>query len=269
MPNKWIKRLVNMIFLTFSCALIVYFLIQVTANPIIKWCVGIFAVSLDIFAQYLLALGRHKHKQHDHSAYWLFALYAVYVLVYAVPSAVGFFMVELDQQDQIASTVELNRQINMDRLKQVSNSINTLNLQLLTESKTGYGKNSQKIMSELKQLENEQKGLQIDLKSSPKSLQATAKNVFKCLSKPFGLPEGLVTVFIFTACVISLYVGLILTSWDLSENVTRVTQTVTGEKIDVTKCVCGCGRPRKPGRKYFDDSCKQKAYRMREAIREG
>jgi hypothetical protein len=93
-----------------------------------------------------------------------------------------------------------------------------------------------------------------------------------------GMPGNRIMIFVFGVAVFMLYVGLIITSPDSfgnvteekSKNVTPVTPTVTSKKVSVTACACGCKMPAPPGRKYVDDSHKQRAYRERqEAIREG
>jgi hypothetical protein len=212
------KNIANILFLIISCFLIVYFLIQLTDNPYIKIGIAVFAVGLDIFMQYVLALARVRAKQKGHrfKAGILFICYALYVLVYAIPSAVGFFSVEISAQESVVNRAESVDTINRDRITQIGAIIENLNLQLEKEADTGYGARSKAIMDRIDKLSAEQRELQNKLSSKPKTNAPQSRLAFRDLAKITGISERILMLIIFGISTAMLYVGLIITSWDIT-----------------------------------------------------
>jgi hypothetical protein len=209
-----LKQIANGLFLTLSCFLIAYFLIQLTDNWYIRAGILVFAVSLDVLMQYILGLGialfSHSHKV---KAITLFICYAIYVIVYAVPSAIGFFSVEIGLQEQSVNREVISSHINENRIKQIDSIIVSLNKQLDFEANSGYGSRSSAIMVKIEALNAEQKELLSSYK--PTTTTKLSKNIFDSLSQMFGLNSNLIKVLMFGISVGMLYIGLILTHWDI------------------------------------------------------
>lgn len=217
MTERAFKNILNLSFLTLSSILIVYFLVQLTSNLVIKIGIAIFAVILEVFMQYLLSTGRNRWRiKRRLQASLLFFFYGLYVLAYAVPSATGFFMAEINAQEQTSARVEMVEDLDKERLQQISSMIQTLNAQLLTESKSGYGQRSQLIMDEIKRLSEEQIAIQNSFKTPPPTQTVVAKDLFKVMGSVFQIPGNVLKMIIFSISVLMVYVGLIMTNWDLS-----------------------------------------------------
>jgi hypothetical protein len=254
---------------------------ETTMGKIVCASIG---VAVEIVAQIVYYYGRKFLRTpdglHIFGAFVLFAVYLVYILIFSVCSAITFFASTTEFYQQENSRKIYNIELTKTKLSQVNQRIEALNRYLEKESETGYGTRSKDVMYKLSELTNEQDRLTRRLQNTALSKNNLEKDRFGFLGMVLGMPGNRIMIFVFGVAVFMLYVGLIITSPDSfgnvtqkvtgdikvkSKNVTSVTQAVT----NVTKCVCGCGRQPKPGRKYFDNSCKQKAYRMREAIREG
>ena len=153
--------------------------------------------------------------QYRTQALFLFVIYAIYVGVYAGPSAIGFFSVEINAQEAAANKMEETDQMNRDRITQINETLAVLNQQLATEATTGYGKRSETIMNRVDKLTQERKKLQNTLVKVSKSSGKVPKNVFGSLAKVFSIPENILKVLIFGTSVLMLYLGLVLTSWNI------------------------------------------------------
>jgi hypothetical protein len=274
-----LKNIINLTFLTLSSFLIVYFLIQLTPNPIIKAGFSVFAVILEVFMQYLLGTGRVRWKGGRRlQACALFFFYGLYVLAYAVPSATGFFMAEISVQEEITARAGLVEDTDRQRLTQINSTIKNLNAQLEAESKSGYGQRSQMIMDELKQLTKEQAAIQKRFKTSPPPKTTGSKDLFQVMGDVFKIPGNVFKLAIFSICVLMVYVGLIMTSWDLSSlkeetviETAKETPIETAETVMNKKAVCPvCGKhfPFKKEKIYCGSYCRLKAHRQKEAVQD-
>ncbi|MGE5559390.1 MAG: hypothetical protein ACM3WV_12415 [Bacillota bacterium] len=256
---KWFKRISNAVFLTLSCFLVCYFLIQLTENPYIRAGICLFAVSLDIFMQYVLATGRAAWKgrwPQKVKAVFLFFCYACYVAAYAVPSAVGFFIAEIDLTEAAAVTAVTGQETVKTRLKQIDATIKNLNLQMETEAVTGFGERSKAIIAEIKELTAEQKVLMDNLRSTPAQKINLTKDVFASLGAVLRVPGNSLKIIIFGVSVLMLYLGLILTAWDVTEGEPAVTPGI------FSVCpVCNEAFPPRNGKVFCSNKCKQAAYR--------
>jgi hypothetical protein len=237
--HKHLKPVINAVFLTLSCFLITYFLIQLTDNLLMKIGVGLFAIALDVFMQYVLGLGKSYFKTQKFRAVILFACYAAYVIIYAVPSAIGFFAVEIATQEQATAKTEIAATINRQRLTQINQTVKALNAQLTKEAGTGYGPRSQNILTKIEALTNEQKQIESSF-SAPWRSKNVPKNIFGSLGQVFGIPANILKIFIFGTSVLMLYLGLILTSWDVRIEVNIQAEktssvNVTSEKICINE----------------------------------
>jgi hypothetical protein len=221
MTAKSMKLTINLVFLSISIFLSTYFMVQLTDNPFIRAGIAVFAIGLEAAMQYVLALGKAYFKRCRWAklqALILFTCYAVYILIYNIPSAIGFFVMEIDTQEQAAAKVEMVETINRQRLEQIDKTINNLNRQLAWEADTGYGARSKAIMEQLDKLSVEQLKLQKSFSETSGKTSKTLKvqkNVFGSLEKVLKVPANLLKVVIFGTSIAMLCLILIITSWDV------------------------------------------------------
>jgi hypothetical protein len=241
MTAKSMKLTINLIFLSISIFLSTYFMIQLTDNPFIRAGIAVFAIGLEAAMQYVLALGKAHFKRYGWAkmqALILFVCYALYILIYNIPSAVGFFVMEIDTQEQAATKVEMVEIINRQRLKQINHTIDNLNRQLAAESKTGYGARSKAIMEQLNKLSDEQSKLQESFSQTSGKTSKTlkvSKNVFGSLEKVLKVPANLLKVVIFGTSIAMLCLILIITSWDVkiydTDDPESLSEVIANEKV--------------------------------------
>lgn len=213
----FLKRAINSIFLLISIFLSTYFMIQLSDNPYIRAGIAVFAIGLEGAMQYVLALGKAHFKKLGWArvqALILFICYATYILVYNIPSAVGFFVMEIDVQEQAAAKVEMVETINRQRLEQIGRTIDVLTTQLTAESDR-YGPRSRAIMTQLDKLSAEQLELQKSFSESSKEVSKVSKNVFRSLGEVLGVEMNILKVVIFGTSIAMLCLILIITSWDI------------------------------------------------------
>lgn len=215
--NK-LKYIANGIFLALSIFLICYFLQALTNNIFIKIGICIFAIGIDIFMQYVLALGRAHWRekwQHKIKAVILFLCYAIYVFAYAVPSAVAFFMVEINTSEKsVIETTAIN-DTNKARIIEIDALISSYNKQLAKEADTGYGTNSKEITMQINKLSIEREKLLTELKKPQKIINSSGE-AFTALGKAINKPADFLKIIIFGISACFIYLALILTSWDIN-----------------------------------------------------
>lgn len=219
MTAKSMKLTINIIFLSISIFLSTYFMVQLSENPYIRAGIAVFAIGLEGAMQYVLALGKAYAKNpvivKRFNALVLFVCYAAYILVYNIPSAVGFFVMEIDVQEAAAGKIEIAETINRQRLEQINGTIDNLNLQLAKEADTGYGSRSKAIMGQLDKLSAEQLELQKSFSETANEVSKVSKNVFRSLGEVLGVEMNLLKVVIFGTSIAMLCLILIITSWDI------------------------------------------------------
>lgn len=218
--TKYIREVANVVFLITSCALTVHGIVQISNHPIIQWWVGAFAVTVDVYMQYVLAWGRWLWKTNFWKAIGLFFIYLVYMIVYNFLFAIGFFMTELDMKEQVALQKTIVAQTNSRRVEEINSSITILNKHLDSEAQSGYGTRSQKIVEEKNNLIKEREKLIESLSQTSTDQVEVIRNVFSSLEKVFkplfNCTANLLKILVFSALVLTMQVCLILTSWNIN-----------------------------------------------------
>jgi hypothetical protein len=236
MTARTMKLTINLIFLSISIFLSTYFMVQLTDNYYIRVGIAVFAIGLEAAMQYVLALGKAYFKRYGWAklqAMILFVCYALYILIYNIPLAIGFFATEIDTQEQAAAKVEMVDTINRQKLLQINQTIDNLNRQLAAESKTGYGARSKAIMEQLDKLSVEQFKLQKSFSETSGQTSKTLKvqkNVFGSLGKVLGVPANFLKVVIFGTSIAMLCLILIITSWDIKIDTDTVSKPVAATR---------------------------------------
>jgi cytochrome c-type biogenesis protein CcmE len=243
--NFKFKYILQAVFLFFSAYLLVNYLTGLVEDPSIKRGVAFFAVSLDVAMQFvILARGKVSWKKGSWAkglikyrvmAIILFILYAVYVIFYAILSAVGFFMVEVEKTETKITEFKDIQKENRQRLKEIAAEMDALVVQLKTEGGTGYGQNSKTITARMDALKAEREQIN---QNSGKTLAVKDKlikgavNSFDVLAGILGVKKNRLKLLIFGISVTMLQVIIILTSW--SGEAEKETKTGTESKTKET-----------------------------------
>jgi hypothetical protein len=239
------KYIFQAIFLFFSAYLLVNYLTGLVEDPAIKKGVAFFAVSLDVAMQFvILARGKVSWVKGEWKkglvkyrvmAIILFTLYAVYVIFYAILSAVGFFMVEVERTETKIAEFQNTQKDNRQRLKEIAAEMDALTVQLKTEGGTGYGQNSKTITARMdalkaeRELINHNSGKNLSVRDK---LIKSAVNSFDVLASNLGVKKNRLKLLIFGISVTMLQVIIILTSW--SGETEKETKTDTESKTNET-----------------------------------
>jgi hypothetical protein len=222
------KPILNTIFLTFSCLLIVTSYTSHVNGLVNKiWCC-IVLITLDVAVQWVLGLSKAYWKAkyirfHHFKAILLILVWFWYVVVFAVPTATGYFMNTFNFQKQQVTIIEDSYKRYKSNYEKNEQTINALNAQLLTESKTGFRANSKDVMKELNKAKAEQATLEILLQNSGKekvevsqssdqSLK-TISNFLVKINKVFT--EEFLTLLAYLSVVAMIYLFLALTAWEV------------------------------------------------------
>lgn len=236
-----IRYILLSIFLFFSCYLLVQYFTGLINNPVVKTGAAVFVTILDIAMQIIVlarakqywSAGEWKRNQWKKKmiALFLFSFYAVYLVFYAIMSAVGFFMVEVEKTTAEIVEIQETRTNNQSRIKTIDGELNALNIQLATEGKTGYGGNSKEIIKRKETLEAEREKLQAENRKSLTVKQETVKsavNSFELLSRKLGVNQDNLETLVFGIAVISLYLFIILlTEGDITKKPANNQRTAT------------------------------------------
>ena len=225
--NFKFRYIFQAIFLFFSCYLLVNYLTGLVDDPVLKKGVALFAICLDVSMQFvILARGKKSWRKGKWSkgfskyrvmALLLFLLYAIYVIFYAVLSAVGFFLVEVDQTEARITEIKNIQSDRRERLNEIAAEMDALTVQLKTEGMTGYGQNSKIITARMDALKAERQEFQQNNSESltvKEKMIKSAVNSFEVLSNNLGIPPNRLKIFIFGIAVVMLQVIIVLTSWN-------------------------------------------------------
>jgi hypothetical protein len=191
---------------------------------------AVLAIGLDIFIQFVLACGKYKWKYRQYvTSILYFFIYTVYVVVYGGLSAVGVFLAELDVQEHQANRGAIVETANQDLIASNQKQLKTLTAELNKEinkkgKSGGYGTKAKALKEDLAKLSSDQQKLLENFKEVPKESKKVSRETFKTLSKVLGWSENFLKLLIFGTSVSMLYIGLIITSWDIEdkENQTEV-----------------------------------------------
>lgn len=138
-----------------------------------------------------------------------------YVGIYAVPTAMGVFLLFIDRQNVKAEVTQAEYDIQKRILDLDLESFETYNLQMKTEAQTGYGRRSEKITEEQNKL---RESLAVSLekfKEISKERTKVSIDVFESLSetiKPIKeITPTTIKLAMFLVIFFGMYLGLIVT----------------------------------------------------------
>lgn len=298
--HKIIRYTINLACLTISTGLIIKFLQSLSNDPIYMVAVVPLSILVEVLAQLSLSKGLFNWKNHHKIASVVFlAMFTLYLICFAMLSAIAFFNAEIMAQESAGERVKFAESAERDKWASNNQLIASLNKQLETESKTGYGDRSTAIMEQIAKLKTEQK--ELESKFNRDSTTQKLIDTFSELALTIGIPANILKIIVFGTLILFIYYGSIVTSWEIdfgvTENkaaVTSVTRSVTGKNKPVTpvtnfvtdktesvtsftksvtpvtndavtRCPI-CNEPFIPknNKVYCSNKCKQEAYRQRE-----
>ncbi|MGE5607174.1 MAG: hypothetical protein ACM3YE_15975 [Bacteroidota bacterium] len=256
------RFLINIVCLALSTSLIIHFLYNLSDDPIYRIAVFPAVIVIELLAQYVLSMGRFYLKKKKYITGGALILCFVWYLVsFALFSALAYFNTEIAAQEQILVKTAFTEDINRQKWQQNNILIESLNKQLLTEAKSGYGSRSVEIMKQIEKLKNEQKELSQRFEKGATEPGKLPVDMFGSLAALFRFPVNLLKIFVFGTLVLFIYLGLTLTNWDIHFSVSDDRENATNQKMD-TCPVCGKPFPPKTGKIYCTDKCRLKAFRI-------
>lgn len=171
-----------------------------------------------------------------------------YVGIYAVPTAMGVFLLFIDQQNVKAEVTQAEYDIQKRILDLDLESFETYNLQMKTEAQTGYGRRSEKITEEQNKL---RESLAVSLekfKEISKERTKVSIDVFESLSetiKPIKeITPTTIKLAMFLVIFFGMYLGLIVTHEEFGFS------TVDDEGFNIESSKV----PKKPRNKAYQSS---------------
>ena len=224
--RHFIRVLINTVFLASSCFFSVNFIIVLFQNALFDWIVAIFAIFVEIYFQYSLYIAERnqkeskswKDKKHWAALGLKTQYFLLYVCIYAHLSGLGFFLTEVQGTTETLRRLEVVETSNIDRIAQIDKEIEVLNLHLVTESETGFGRRSESIVNRKKELETKRETLLQTIGEVSNSDTEIVKNSFKSLAEKLGLTENFLQLVIFETLLVIIYVGLYVTRWKPEED---------------------------------------------------
>lgn len=215
---KQVKFGIHYLALSLSIASVIYTLIQMTDNRIMQYFFVLFALFVELFAQFIrgLASSHAKLKQYW-SAGGLWAIYMLYIVVFAFLSAVGVFVAETNLADQKHDVIAFAQQEGKKELRQANQYIATLQAQLDREGGTGTGPRFKYLQDELDRAITKRDALKDAIKAEPVD---KSRSVYSGLHDIFTLPANWFKILMFGSAVIMIYLALIITPWqiDIEDN---------------------------------------------------
>ena len=218
--RHFVRFIINIVFLASSCYFSVNFIIVLLQKALHEWVVAIFAIFVEIYFQYSLYVAEKRKQEGKRWAARGLKLqyFMIYVLVYCHLSGLGFFLTEIQTTRKVLQRQTFIELADMDRIKQIDRDLETLDLHLQTESRTGYGRQSKEVEKRKEKLEAERAEILKRLSglsgvSQAEQDAATVKNSFQGLAEAFGTSENLLQLIVFETILLVIYIGLYVTRW--------------------------------------------------------
>ena len=234
---KVLKRFINVTLLAISITVSSYVLLQMSPKFFIQAIISITILVYETLMQLVLATGKALWRVGTAlaitGAIVCFILFAAYVFCYAVPTGIEFFAQQIAQQEAKAEILDDSYDTLKGMADTALDSLKAYNEQMKKEAETGYGSRSKVITEEQNKLYDRVDILIEKLNEVSDQRVKTKLNLFYGLSKYLQpiikvSPETL-TFIMFMVLFLTIYLGLIVTSWDIkfSESSTKVLKSST------------------------------------------
>lgn len=288
-----LQQVIWAICLVLSISASIFFYRSLSKSPSFQNIIPVMVITVECLAQLIFSRGKAEWKAGRYiKAAVKIGLYGVYILFFGILSSLSFFVSHVSANERAIDKVIRQETIIERQQEQNEQLIKTLTESLNIETKTGFGRRSEAIMTEINRLKAENKtAVKTDNSLPTTEIQDTFRDVADVIKK---VDANALKFWSFTVLALFVFAGLIILNpdylgalWDVTgvtddvtnvtgsvtPNPTRVTQNVTGVTANVTPRLCPiCSTHLKPRQTYCSDKCKQKAFRERrnfQWLREG
>lgn len=235
--NKVLKGFINVTLLAISITVSSYVLLQMSPKFFIQAIISVTILVYETLMQLVFATGKALWRVGTTlaitGAIVCFILFTAYVFCYAVPTGIEFFAQQIAQQEAKAEILDDSYDTLKGMADTTLDSLKAYNEQMKKEAETGYGSRSKVITEEQNKLYDRVDILIEKLNEVSDRRVKTKLNLFYGLSKYLQpiikvSPETL-TFIMFMVLFLTIYLGLIVTSWDIkfSESSTKVLKSST------------------------------------------
>lgn len=221
-PYITLTNIIYCILLSFSCYMLINYLTDMVDGSDVKREIGLFAICLDVGAQYVFITaltewnqGKWKKGIYKHrlAAIILLLIFGLYETCFAIPSSISFFLVQVDKKEKANQAIITQVSDNRDKLKDLNDELVALNIGLAAEAKTGVRQYSQNIIDRKKELQKKRDEIESSDAKTAKiinKIAASAVNSFDVTADTFGIPKKRAKVFTFGIAIFLLRVLMIL-----------------------------------------------------------
>ncbi len=244
--KEFIKRNPQIIFNLFWLGISVFFVFTFffrSGQNESRWILALIASGIDIYAQYVLALSKIKHKVK------LRILYGIYLMCLALPSAVGYYITEASLTENIKTAI-VKENLHKDDQIMINNSLSAALVTVISnEGTTGFGNRAQSALSNLLELQKANDRLSETITVQSETNKQLKQNYYESISEVFPVIKAkLLQVIMYTALMMWVYIALILTSWNLKgqENKPDGNEYFRKNKNDIRKYFEGAFEGRAP-----------------------
>ena len=209
------KMAANIIFLVISCLVIANLLIKMVDNTFLKIIFAVIAIGLDIFRQYIVALGKYYFRINFWKSLPLWIIYLIHVSVVIIASA-GFTLSEINAKSETAATYNMEKQSIIDTIKSNESEIKQRNeLKAKQNPATWeYKQNASRIDA----LQKADTAHYIDLGKFKEVKLDVQKDIFDSIGKEININGGKLKLYVFVVIAILIELALLVTSWDIKIN---------------------------------------------------
>lgn len=213
-----VKWIIHISALTLSWRMVFDTMTKMSTAPFWQVFFGCGAVFVELFAQFDwgLALAYAKAKIFW-KAFWLRAIYLIYIVIFAFLSAVGTFSCQVNKSEQIYSQADFDKSNLQEKIKRDEKQIrNKTDEQKIEFADHGRGPKYNQLQKEIDNLKAEQGVFESELKKASLITIHYEKNVFDSMHDmiPGVSANGFKMVF-FAALMMMIYTALILTPWKI------------------------------------------------------
>lgn len=217
-----VKWVIHISALALSWRMVFDTMIKMSTAPFWQAFFGFGAVFVELFAQFDwgLALAYAKAKLFW-KAFWLRAIYLIYIVIFAFLSAVGTFSGQVNKSEQIYSQADFDKSSLQDKIKRDEKQIqNKTDEQKIEFADHGRGPKYNQLQKEIDNLKAEQAGFETDLKKASKITIHSEKSVFDSMHDMIPkVPANGFKMAFFAALMLMIYAALILTPWKVDPKI--------------------------------------------------
>jgi hypothetical protein len=196
-----------------SCFFVIYGFVNISQKPWIQFVMGCLGLYVEYEAYKIWGLS-FAYKDANKPYKWMRGVYIVYILIFALPSAIGFFAVDVLERDNTAQIIQDDRENRQARIGQLPGLIAAAreDMNYERDQNGGTGRKFEaakadydKLSAEYAELMNQKKRVLEIADKQPKPDMFTA--VSKVL---WGLDKFIIILVMCTAALAMVYIGMML-----------------------------------------------------------